>query len=294
MLIRAAYFSMSASRHPTDSFSAHELQLLVDHLPAMVAYWDANERCCFANRAYEKWFGVAPQALLGREMREFLGPLYALNRSYIEGALAGTPQEFERDIPDPNGGPARTGLANYIPHVVEGQVRGFFVLVADISRVKVAEASLLKMEAQLHVSERLRALATLAAGIGHEFNNPLTAVVGNLQLALEELEGRNVESIKGLLAEAAAGAKRVTEIVQGVRLLAHGGSAHSERVDINSTVEHSIDLMSASIRYRATIKRDLCDVGYVFGSASQLVQVLVNLMTNAVQSLGSEPKADAE
>lgn len=62
----------------------------------MLAYWDASLRCRFANRAYESWFGVSPEELIGRHMSELLGPLYELNLPYIEGALRGEPQGRRR------------------------------------------------------------------------------------------------------------------------------------------------------------------------------------------------------
>jgi signal transduction histidine kinase len=83
------------------------------------------------------------------------------------------------------------------------------------------------------------ALATLASAVGHEINNPLTAVVANLQLALEGLEGLeglSKDASKSLLAEVAAGAKRVREIVQSMRSLAQGDSGNPECVHVVSPV----------------------------------------------------------
>jgi diguanylate cyclase (GGDEF)-like protein/PAS domain S-box-containing protein len=128
--------------------TAELLQRLADHLPAMLAYWDAELRCHFANRAYETWFGVKPEDILGRHLSELLGPLYELNRPYIEGALRGEEQFFEREIPDPHGGPARHSQAHYVPDLFEGQVRGFFVLVADITGRKQIEAELREAKAR--------------------------------------------------------------------------------------------------------------------------------------------------
>lgn len=118
------------------------LQSLVDHVPAMLAYWDANQRCVFANRAYEVWFGVSPDALVGRTMRELLGAIYPLNLPFIEGALRGAAQQFEREIPDPLGGPPRYSQAHYVPDIVDGVVRGFYVLVADITQRRRLEQDL--------------------------------------------------------------------------------------------------------------------------------------------------------
>src|SRR6478609_8402399 len=128
---------------------------IVDKLPAMVAYWDENRRCRFANRAYEKWFGVRPEAVIGMTMQELLGPVYELNLPHIERALLGEEQEFEREIPDPAHGLARYSQAHYIPHIVDGKVQGFCVLVADITRRKRAEDALQIAQHQLEVRERL-------------------------------------------------------------------------------------------------------------------------------------------
>lgn len=122
------------------------LRTLVDQLPAMVAYWDMTLHCRFANQAYQRWFGVSPESLLGKHISELLGPLYPLNLPYIEAALRGEPQEFEREIPDPKGGRSRHSLANYIPYVVDDVVRGFFVLVTDISEVKRTQLELRQSE----------------------------------------------------------------------------------------------------------------------------------------------------
>lgn len=118
------------------------MRLVVDSVPSMLAYWDRSQRCVFANRAYTTWFGIAPELIVGRTMEQLLGPLYKLNLPYIEAALRGEPQQFEREIPDPAGGPSRQSLAVYTPHIEDGVVRGFTVVVSDINALKRTEAEL--------------------------------------------------------------------------------------------------------------------------------------------------------
>ena len=116
-----------SERHGSGPPEEELLRKIVDNIGAMLAYWDSSLRCRFANRAYDRWFGVSPEELIGKHMSELLGPLYELNLPYIQGALRGEAQEFEREIPDPRGGPARHSLVQYMPDVVDGVVRGFFV-----------------------------------------------------------------------------------------------------------------------------------------------------------------------
>ena len=114
---------------------------LVDHLDAMVAYWNADRVCVFANAAYQAWFGKAPGELVGMTMQQLLGPIYEKNLPYIDAAYRGSKQVFERDIPGPDGR-IRHSLATYVPHVVDGAVRGIFVHVADVGPLKQLEREL--------------------------------------------------------------------------------------------------------------------------------------------------------
>ena len=135
------------------------VRAVADMAPAMLAYWDASQRCVFANRAYEKWFGIKPTQLIGRTLQELLGPIYPLNLPHIEAALRGEPQEFERLIPDPRGGPPRFSQAHYVPDVDGTTVRGFFVLVSDITRRKQIEDEL--REAKTAAEDAVAQIKTL-------------------------------------------------------------------------------------------------------------------------------------
>ncbi len=106
---------------------------VADNISAMLAYWDKDLVCRFANSAYMQWFGYTAEEMLGKmTIDQLLGPLYRMNLPYIKAALSGKPQTFERTIILPDGR-VRHSLANYIPHVKEGVVKGFYVHVADIT-----------------------------------------------------------------------------------------------------------------------------------------------------------------
>ena len=130
------------TEHPPESKRLCEIVLnLVDHLDAMVAYWDINQTCVFANNAYRAWFGKSGEEVIGLTMQQLLGPLYAKNLPYIRAAYDGRRQVFEREIPTP-GGDVRFGLATYTPHRVDGRVLGIFVHVADVTPLKTLEREL--------------------------------------------------------------------------------------------------------------------------------------------------------
>ncbi|HET8934315.1 MAG TPA: CHASE domain-containing protein [Polyangiales bacterium] len=120
-----------------------DLQNILDALPSMIGYWQADLRNGFANHAYLDWFGFEPEALRGMHMRELLGErVFELNRPYIEAVLRGEPQEFERIYPGTDGRRERHSLTNYVPDIVDRQVRGFYAVVHDVTELNRSRENL--------------------------------------------------------------------------------------------------------------------------------------------------------
>ena len=107
-----------------------------ENTDTMIAFWDKYQICRFANSAYVKWFGVKPEELIDKvTLSELLGPLYEKNLPYINKALKGEMQIFERELTQIDG-KVRNTLATYSPEFHRGEVSGFFVHVVDITFIK--------------------------------------------------------------------------------------------------------------------------------------------------------------
>jgi len=118
------------------------LRTITDNLPALIAYIDHEQRVLFANATYREWMGMAPDAMMGRTMRELLTPAaYAGREPHILAALVGERCVFEaehalHDI-------ERTLQITYLPDVREdGSVAGFYALSADVTTMKLVERHL--------------------------------------------------------------------------------------------------------------------------------------------------------
>jgi len=114
-----------------------ELALEVtENTNAMLAYWDADLICRFANSAYLQWFGVLPHDMIDKmHIKQLLKGLYEKNLPFIKEALNGKVQVFERDILTPSG-EWRNTIATYTPDIEKGKVKGFYAHVADITQLK--------------------------------------------------------------------------------------------------------------------------------------------------------------
>jgi len=152
--------TITSDLHRQPSDSPEGIQAMLNALPAMVGYWDSDLRNRMANDAYIEYFGMSPQEIRGKHIEEVLGhDLYEKNRPYVEGALAGKPQLFDREIPIPSG-EVRYTQASYIPDLVDGEVRGFFVLVTDITERRRIEEEVEHSRARLAEAERLARLGS--------------------------------------------------------------------------------------------------------------------------------------
>ncbi|MFQ5673028.1 MAG: PAS domain S-box protein [Nitrospinales bacterium] len=121
------------------------IDLLVDHLPVLVAYVDSEQRYRFNNKKYEEWFGVPREEIYGQHIRDFLGePTYKAIQKNVEAALSGKKVHREFFSPYKRGG-GRYIHMSFVPHRAgDGKVVGFFVTVEDITTRKRNEAELEK------------------------------------------------------------------------------------------------------------------------------------------------------
>src|SRR4051794_40953164 len=100
---------------PLELFGRRQLLRMLDHLPGLVAWWGPDLRNRYANAPYHRWFGVSAERLRGLHMRELVGAeAFGRTERYVEGALAGEPQAFERTMVDARG-EQRSTMTRFVP-----------------------------------------------------------------------------------------------------------------------------------------------------------------------------------
>jgi PAS domain S-box-containing protein len=152
-----------------EAFPPDMLLALADALPCLVSYVDADGRYRFNNRAYAEWFGHARDEFYGRTLEDALGPpAYAAIRPHVEAALRGKRVRYEQLVPYQDGG-MRWIEATYVPDIApDGQVRGFFALVNDVSERHQLSESLKASEKRWRVlADALPFMVFQAGSDGH-------------------------------------------------------------------------------------------------------------------------------
>ena len=161
----------------------------------------------------------------------------------------------------------------------------------DITDRKMAEQELARSRDALHQSEKLAALGSLLAGVSHELNNPLAAIVGQAEMLQEDSVGTEFE-IRAKKISAAA--ERCSRIVQTFLAMARQKDAQRGLVDLNDLVASSLEiaeygLRTAGIAVKVTLGTMLPKI---LGDRDQLHQVLVNLIVNAQHAMQGGEKFD--
>jgi PAS domain S-box-containing protein len=148
-----------------------------------------------------------------------------------------------------------------------------------------------RMRAKLLVSDRMASLGTLAAGIAHEINNPLSYVSGNLELAAEALDEPAMiqNPLHGELAsairDARDGANRVREIVHGLRAFSRAEDEKRVPLALPQVLETAIRMTGNEVRHRAQLVREFETTPLVVADDSRLTQVFINLLINAAHAI---------
>ena len=255
---------------------------VADHITAMLAYWDKNLICRFANSAYMDWFGKTKEEMIDKiTVKELLGPLYEKNLPFITAALKGEIQTFEREIPTPTGG-IRHSLANYYPDIVDGEVVGFFVHVADVSPLKLMEIELLKSNNKVkEQNERLLNFSNIVSHDLKSYSNNISSIINLINMASSEEEKSQMFDLLEIISkEFSSTVNHLNEIIRSQNL----ARLNPKQINLNELVEKTKMTLLVQIHSSNAIIHNMIDTGVnVLANPVYMESIILNLMTNAIK-----------
>lgn len=195
--------------------------------------------------------------------------------------------EFEHRVVRPDGS-VRTVLSRGRCEISDdGRPLAVFGVLQDVTERK-------RLQERVTHSERMATVGTLAAGVAHEINNPLTWVIANLDAIDRGLAGlgegstdvrEQADTLSRMIAEAQQGADQVRRIVSDLLTYSRSKPEELVRVHLREVLDIAINIATNQFKYRAHLVRDYGRAPAVVADQSRLTQVFVNLIVNAAQAI---------
>jgi len=275
--------------HITDFFVEGREELLgeqeasyrraIDHAPAGILRTDSRDgRVLDANTVAERLLRMPREALIGRPFTELLPPTERAAGEALrqEAITRGTARRDDLHLLVPGG--------EHVPVYVSagaidyGNRHWLLLICIDMSEQR-------RLEAQLVQSEKMAAIGQLAAGIAHELRNPLAIVMNVLYDLRARLDGADREVNDDLrIAEEEIG--RAQAIIKNLLEFSRESGAELESVDVNEFVTRTLQLMQKYLQDNGVrVRTSLGDIAPCLANANAMRQILLNLITNAVQAM---------
>lgn len=275
-----------------ESERARRLSRMLTQVPDMVMLNEATGRIRYLNPAGRRLLGIdeARMATLRivdimsmdqvRYMEDVVRPL-AAEAGHWQGQL---------EIHGPGGEeiPVRAAVMHHRDHL--GRIY-FSSVVHDLREEQRIERERRSLEHQFHQAQRLESLGVLAGGVAHDFNNMLVGIVGNASLALERLPPES--PVRELIERIQTGGERAAELTG--QLLAYSGRGRFEpqATDLAALVVEMADLMCSSIASGIRLETHGAASRPVMADPAQLRQLVLNLLSNAIDAVGSRGRVEA-
>ncbi len=267
------------------------VRTIADNQPCLLVYWDADTRCRFANRAYQDWFGMSEEQIIGKRYDELMpASNVGDNRLHIEAAMRGEPQRFQRLIRNCRDD-ARHSMISYIPDIVDGTQRGFLALALDVDEMKRNELELQRVNAELVLSRDSaeaanRAKSAFVANMSHEIRTPMNAIIG-----LAYLLRRHTSEPVALdrLSKLSDAGGHLLQLIDDILDLSKIEAGRLELECTDFSFAEVLTRCKAFVAQRAEdkgLRLEIVSHGVpdsLRGDPTRLSQALLNLMSNAVK-----------
>ncbi|MDX9718358.1 MAG: PAS-domain containing protein [Thauera sp.] len=253
--------------------SENRLQLIIDSIPALIAYVDRDNIYRFANKGYADWFGLTKESITGRSIEQVFGQeIFTQILPYLERARDGeqVSYEYARQLDDGRTVHARSVI---VPEFAsDGTTVGFFVMSTDITEQKASQAALVQ-------AQKMEAVGQLTGGLAHDFNNLLTIIIGNLSALQQRIGGgAGAEFVDPSLQAARRGA----ELIRRLLTFSRRQTLEPRAVEVGALVHNMTHLLARTLGETIRIHLRMPQAPlHALVDPHQLENAILNLAINA-------------
>ena len=264
-----------------------KLHALMEAVPDVISWYDRGHRITYVNAALEALTGIPRDEMVGLTPDE-LALRTRASRAVVDGWKDAIGRAFagERDVSMVGEVLAADGRHRWVQvrfaaqRDVTGAIDTVVAIGRDITAIRESEAALREADAQLRHAQKLEAVGRLAGGVAHEFNNILTAITANLELALLSLPEE--EPIRQDLLVALTAARRAGGLTRQLLVFGRRDPGDARRVDVGRLVtELEVMLQRLAGENVEVVLVQSTASPMVMADAGQLQQILLNLVSNA-------------
>jgi len=249
---------------------------------------DLSGKITFMNAVAEALLGLTLEETQGKLARDVLrvrGHGLQAGEGPLEQALREKRVvQFPGMVLEGAGGAGLAIADSAAPVIDDGQLLGAVMVFHDVSEQQ-------RLQKQLEVADRLASLGTMAAGVAHEINNPLSVVIANAEFVLEQLSASpptspaSPQAALDAQAELLSAASRIARIVADLQAFSRPEASRSRAVDVRTPIEWAIRSTVHEFRHRSRLSTTLDRVPRVDADEIKLGQIFVNLLLNAAQAI---------
>jgi PAS domain S-box-containing protein len=258
-------------------------------------YWETDAQHRFIHQEFADSLADAPAAgsEIGKRRWEvpYLEPDEAAWRKHRETLYAHLPfRDFELARPAPDGSKRYVSVSGLPVFDDTGRFVGYRGVGRHITERRLAEEALRAMQAELAHANRVTTMGQLTASIAHEVNQPIAAMITNAQAALRWLRAQppDLGEVRDSLSRIVEDGKRAGDVIGGIRTLINKMPPRKDRFDLNEAVLEMVALTRSEVLNHGILLQTELAPGLprVDGDRTQLQQVILNLILNAIEAMG--------
>lgn len=270
--------------------SEERYRQLLETMNEGLAMHDNNGTLTYVNEKLCKMIGYDRNEMVGKKISDYMDKNnQIIFNDQMKKRHAGEIHQFEIECIKKDGNRIPAIVSPQVITTSDGDFKGSFEVITDISERKIAEEERRNIEIQLQHAQKMESIGTLAGGISHDFNNLLQAIIGYAQMILMDKEEKDSEYEKLIRIEKAA--RRAGELTSQLLAFSRKVESKMRPIDLNKEIREFEKLLKRMIPKMIEIEMNLEEnLNIINADPLQLEQIIMNIAVNAKDAMGEEGK----